>query len=145
EVWVVEGDPVFAFMTLEAKKRYALDMGELIGCAFDFAFVVPLECKAVRESIGKLFPAYKTMKFTGFGDANFIAARDGVWFFEKCERFGYNSHPNLLFNLSRQPLAQVLSALTEGVFRPDFSGGFGASVTMSTRPGASGKAVQFSP
>ena len=69
EVWFVEGDPVFAFMALESKKRHALDMGELIGCAFDFVFLVPLDCKAVQESVGKLFPAYKNMKYTGFGDA----------------------------------------------------------------------------
>jgi len=39
--------------------------------------------------------AYRDMRYTGFGDANFIAARDGVWSFEKCEGFGYNAHPNL--------------------------------------------------
>jgi hypothetical protein len=144
EVWFVDGDPVFAFMTLEAKKRYALDMGELIGCAFDFAFVVPLECKAVRDSVGKLFPAYKTMKYTGFGDANFIAARDGVWFFEKCERFGYNAHPNLLFNLSRRGVGEVLAALTDKTIRPEFSGGFGATVTMMTKENSTGgKPIMF--
>jgi phosphoribosylamine-glycine ligase len=144
EVWFQAGEPVFAFMSLESKKRFAHDMGELVGCAFDFVFVIPLECKAVTESVGKLYPAYRKMKYTGFGDANFIAARDGLWFFEKCERFGYNAHPNLLFNLSLKPLAEVFSTLTDGTFRPDFSGGFGASVTMSTRENPEGgKAIQF--
>jgi hypothetical protein len=84
------------------------------------------------------------MRYTGFGDANFIAARDGLWFFEKCERFGYNAHPNLFFNLSLKPLAHVFATLTDGTFRPDFSGGFGASVTMSTRENAQGgKVIQF--
>ena len=146
EVWFVEGDPVFAFMTLESKKRHALDMGELIGCAFDFAFLVPLDCKAVQESVGKLFPAYKNMKYTGFGDANFTAGRDGVWFFEKCERLGYNAHPNLLFNLSRRGVGEVFAGLIDNTLRPDFSGGFGASVTMMTKenPG-SGKPIMFPP
>ena len=146
EVWFVDGDPVFAFMTLEAKKRYALDMGELIGCAFDFAFVVPLDCKAVRESVGKLFPFYKTMKYTGFGDANFIASRDGVWFFEKCERFGYNAHPNLLFNLSTRGVGEVLASLIDKTIRPEFSGGFGATVTMMTKENPAGdKPIMFPP
>ncbi|HEY7391038.1 MAG TPA: hypothetical protein VH640_21150 [Bryobacteraceae bacterium] len=144
EVWFVGGAPVFAFMTLEAKKRYALDMGELVGCAFDFAFVVPLDCKAVRESVGKLFPLYEKMKYTGFGDANFIAARDGVWFFEKCERFGYNAHPNLLFNLSRRGVGEVLASLIDKTIRPEFSGGFGATVTMMTKENPGGdKAIMF--
>lgn len=145
EVWFQNGDPVFAFMGLECKRRAVGDLGELVGCAFDFTFTVPLDARCVQESVGKLYPAYKSAKYTGFGDANFIAARDGVWFFEKCERFGYNAHPNLLFNLSRQPLGEVLASLCEGSFRPDFSGGFGASVTMSTRPHAGGNAVQFPP
>lgn len=144
EVWFADGDPLFAFMTIEAKKRYALDMGELIGCAFDFAFVVPLDCKAVQESVGKLYPAYKRMKYTGFGDANFIAARDGIWFFEKCERFGYNSHPNLLFNLARRGVGEVFASLVDNTFRPDFSGGFGASVTMMTKDNPTGdKPIMF--
>ena len=144
EVWFDMGEPVFAFMGIESKKRFALDMGELVGCAFDFVFTIPLECRAVRESVGKLYPAYRKMKYTGFGDANFIAARDGVWFFEKCERFGYNAHPNLFYNLSRRGLGEVLANLLDGSFKPDFSGGFGATVTMSTKESAApGKAIQF--
>ena len=82
EVWMQDGGPVFAFMTLESKKKYVMDMGELVGCAFDFSFIIPLDCKAVTESVGKLYPAYKKMRYTGFADANFIASRDGLWFFE---------------------------------------------------------------
>jgi phosphoribosylamine-glycine ligase len=123
-----------------------MDLGELVGCAFDFVFTIPLDCKAVTESVGKLYPAYKKMRYTGFADANFIASRDGVWFFEKCERFGYNTHPNLLFNLSRRSLAEVLSSLAEGNVKPDFSGGFGASVTMATKANpVGGKVIQFPP
>jgi phosphoribosylamine-glycine ligase len=144
EVWIQEGEPVFAFMVLESKKKYAMDMGELVGCAFDFAFTIPLDCKAVTDSVGKLYPAYKKMRYTGFADANFIASRDGLWFFEKCERFGYNAHPNLLFNLSRRGLGEVFSSLVEGNLKPDFSGGFGATVTMSTKANpVGGKSIQF--
>ncbi len=144
EVWFHDGEPVFAFMGLECKKRYAGDLGDLMGCAFDYAFVIPLGSKAVSDSVGKLYPAYHDMRYTGFGDANFIAARDGIWFFEKCERFGYNAHPNLLFNLSRRGVGETLANLIDGDFKADFSGGFGASVTMSTRAAArGGQAVQF--
>jgi phosphoribosylamine-glycine ligase len=146
EVWIQDGEPVFAFMTLESKKKYAMDMGELVGCAFDFSFVIPLECKAVTESVGKLYPAYKKMRYTGFADANFIASRDGLWFFEKCERFGYNAHPNLLFNLSRRGVGEVFANLVDGNLKPDFSGGFGATVTMSTKENPTGgKVIQFPP
>lgn len=146
EVWFIDGEPVFAFMGIESKKRHVLDLGELAGCAFDFVFTIPLESKAVRESVGKLYPAYKKVRYTGFADANFIAARDGIWFFEKCERFGYNAHPNLLFNLSRRTTGEVLASLLDRTFVPDFAGGFGASVTMSTKENPSGgQAIQFPP
>jgi phosphoribosylamine-glycine ligase len=144
EVWMQNGEPVFAFMALESKKRYTGDMGELAGCAFDFVWAIPLECRAVTESVGKLYPAYRKMRYTGFADANFIAARDGIWFFEKCERFGYNAHPNLFWNLNLSTLGEVFSSLADGTFRARFSGGFGASVTMSTKENAAGgKLIQF--
>jgi phosphoribosylamine-glycine ligase len=144
EVWFTNGAPVFAFMTLESKRKLAGDLGDFVGCAFDFTFVIPVESRAVQESVGRLFPAYEAMRYTGFGDANFIVGRDGVWFFEKCERFGYNAHPNILWNLNRSPLAETLASLTDGCFRPDFSPGFGASVTMYMDHPAPGKAIQCS-
>jgi phosphoribosylamine-glycine ligase len=144
ELWFYEGEPVFAFMVLECKRRYVLDLGELTGCALDYAFTVPLESRAVAESVGKLLPAYREMKYTGFGDANYIAAKDGVWFLEKCERFGYNAHPNLFWNLAKRGVGEILASFMDGEFRPDFAEGFGASVTLSTKPDAlPGKAVQF--
>ncbi len=144
EAWFDRGEPVFSFMTLECKRRYALDLGELTGCALDFDFVIPLDGKAVAASVGKLFPAYKEMRYTGFADASFIAAKDGIWFLEKCERFGYNSHPNLLWNLSRNGAGETLASLLVGSFRADFAEGFGASVTLSTKPDIlPGKPVLF--
>jgi hypothetical protein len=137
---------VFAFMDLECKKRMNGDLGDLVGCAFDFAFTIPLESKAVSETVGKLYPAYRAMEYTGFADANFVAARDGVWFFEKCERFGYNAHVNLFYNLSQRGIGEILASLIDGEFAPCFAGGFGASVTMSTRQNPPGdKVIQFPP
>jgi phosphoribosylamine-glycine ligase len=143
EVWFVRGEPRFAFMTLEAKRRLTGDLGDLGGCALDFAFTVPLESRAVAETVGRLYPAYREMCYTGFGDANVVVARDGVWFFEKCERFGYNAHPNLFWNLAQDPLAETLAALVDGSFAPNFSPGFGASCTMYMDHPAPGKAIQF--
>jgi phosphoribosylamine-glycine ligase len=143
EVWFVRGEPRFAFMTLEAKRRLTGDLGDLGGCALDFVFTVPLESRAVAETVGRLYPAYREMRYTGFGDANVIVARDGVWFFEKCERFGYNAHPNLFWNLARDPLGETLAALVDGTFAPNFSPGFGASCTMYMDHPAPGEAIQF--
>jgi phosphoribosylamine-glycine ligase len=143
EVWFVRGEPRFAFMTLEAKRRLTGDLGDLGGCAFDFVFTVPLESRAVRETVGRLFPAYREMCYTGFGDANVVVARDGVWFFEKCERFGYNAHPNLFWNIAREPLGETLAGLIDGTFAPNVAPGFGASCTMYMDHPAPGKAIQF--
>ena len=143
EVWMVDGEPRFAFMTLESKKKLAGDLGDLVGCAFDFAFAIPVESRAVAESVGRLFPAYAKMRYTGFADANFIVARDGIWFFEKCERFGYNAHPNLLWNLNRDPLGDTFASMVDGTFAPNFAPGFGASCTMYMDHRAPGKVIQF--
>ncbi len=143
EVWFMKGEPVFAFMALESKRKLTGDLGDFCGCAFDFTFVVPLESRVVQESVGRLFPEYRKMQYTGFGDANFIVARDGIWFFEKCERFGYNAHPNLFWNLNRAPLGETFAGLVHGTLVPDFAPGFGASVTLYMDHPAAGKVVTF--
>jgi phosphoribosylamine-glycine ligase len=141
EVWFVRGEPRFAFMTLESKRRLTGDLGDFGGCAFDFTFVIPLESRAVAETVGRLYPAYREMGYTGFGDANVVVARDGVWFFEKCERFGYNAHPNLFWTLARDPLGETLAALVDGTFTANFAPGFGASCTMYMDHPVPGKAI----
>jgi phosphoribosylamine-glycine ligase len=145
EAWFVDGEPRFAFMQIESKRKLAGDLGDFVGCAFDFCFEIPLDSRAVQESIGRLFPAYKEMRYTGFGDANFIAARDGIWFFEKCERFGYNAHPTLFWTLNRDPLGETFASLVDGTFRPNFAPGFGASCTMYMDHRLAGKVIQFPP
>lgn len=141
EVWFVDGEPRFAWMCIESKRKLTGDLGDLVGCAFDFAFTLPLDSRAVRETVGRLFPAYRAMRYTGFGDANVILARDGVWFLEKCERFGYNATPTLLWTLNLAPLGETLAALVDGTFAPRFSPGFGASVSMYMDHPQSGKAL----
>ena len=143
EVWFLEGEPVFAFMSLECKRKLTGDLGDFTGCALDFTFVIPIESRVVQESVGRLFPAYREMNYTGFGDANFIVARDGLWFFEKCERFGYNAHPNLFWNLNRGSLGDVFAGFTDGTVRPDFAPGFGASITMYQDHPMAGKVVHI--
>jgi len=146
EVWFQKGEPIFAFMDLECKRRHVQDLGELTGCALDYVFTIPLESRAVAASIGKMMPAYREMNYTGFADANYIAAKDGVWFLEKCERFGYNAHPNLFWNLAQSGVGETIAALVEGRFEPNFAEGFGASVTMSTKETSPpGKSIQFPP
>ena len=93
--------------------------------------------------MGRLYPVYKQMNYTGFGDANFIASRDGVWFFEKCERFGYNAHPNLFWTLNRKPLGETFAALVDGTFEADFSPGFGATCSLYMDHPMPGKALYF--
>lgn len=143
EVWFMKGEPVFAFMDLECKRKLTGDLGDFSGCSLDFTFVVPVSCRAVQESVGRLFGEYKAMQYTGFGDANFIVGRDGLWFLEKCERFGYNAHPNLLFTLNRATLGDTFAGLAAENFTPDFSPGFGASITLYMDHPLPGKAVHI--
>lgn len=143
EVWFMKGEPVFAFMCIESKRKLNDDLGEFVGCGFDFTFTIPLTCQAVQNSIGKMFPAYKEMNFTGMVDANFIVAKDNYYYFESCNRFGYNSHPNLLLTLNLDPLGKTIASLLDGTFKPNFTKGFGSSVTMYTDHPRIGKAIQF--
>ena len=130
EVWFVEGQPKFALMLVECKRRLNGERGEMTGCSLDFAFPISLGSKAVRETVGKLFPGYRRMRYTGFGDANVIIDGEGFWLLEKCDRLGYNAHPNVFWNLNRDELGRTLAGLAAGTYEPNFLEAFGASVTV---------------
>jgi len=130
EVWFVNGEPRFALLLLECKRNGNSDRGEMTGCSLDFVFEISLESPVVLETVGKLFTAYRRSGYTGFGDANVIIDEEGFWLLEKCERFGYNCHPNLLWSLNRDELGQTLASLVDGTFKPNFRDAYGASVTV---------------
>jgi len=111
EVWFYKGKPYFALCDLESKRKYSKDEGELVGCAQDIVFTIPLNCKLVSETIGKLFPFYESFKYTGFSDATVIISDHKIYFLEFCNRFGYNCHPNLFLNLAIDPLGEILSLI----------------------------------
>lgn len=133
EAWLYQGEPFFAFCCLECKRKLDKDFGENTGCASDIAFTIPLESKGVRETIGKFFPFYEEKKYTGFVDCNVIIADKKVYFLEVCNRFGYNSHPNLFYTLAIDTFGNIMRDFMDGKvgdFYNRFRDGFGASVRV---------------
>ncbi len=107
EAWIYKGTPFFAFADLECKRKLNKDEGEMVGCAQDIAFTIPLESR-VLENIYKLIP-HLPADYTGFCDMNIITKDKNDYFIEFCMRWGYNSHPNLIWNLAISPLTTILS------------------------------------
>ncbi len=135
EVWLYDGKPILAYANFECKKKYNHDLGPLVGCAQDIGFIVPLNCKIVEDTIGVLIqqPEYKNMKGMLFADMNLIVGKNQYWFLEFCNRFGYNSHPNLFINLAIDPFDEIIKDLIDGEVEnmsQRFDAGFGASITM---------------
>jgi phosphoribosylamine-glycine ligase len=127
------GKPYFATVLLECKRKNSGDKGELVGCSQDIIFTMPLESPIVQKTIGKMFPVYQKQKYTGFGDVNCILADNSVYFLEVCNRFGYNEHPNLFWNLCIPDFSEVLSQMVDepkGNFYENFRKGFGASILL---------------
>lgn len=135
ELWFDKGEPFFAFCCLENKRRGEKDTGEITGCAGDVAFVIPVDCPLVQQTIGKMIPFYKSHEYTGFADVNVILGDNKVWFLEVCDRWGYSSHPNLLLNLliDGYGVGQLIKDWLAGTLKGDcaqrFRAGFGASIT----------------
>lgn len=131
EVWVKDGKAFFAFADLECKRKLNKDEGEMVGCSQDIAFTIPLDAKVLENTIYKvlaLIPGYE-----GFFDMNIISKDRKDYFIEFCARWGYNSHPNLIWNLAISPLTTILSDFMAGDiddFYRHFRYGFGASVTL---------------
>ncbi len=132
EVWLYKGTPFFAIADFECKRKYNGDGGKMIGCAQDVAFVIPLDCKIVNDTLMKLvkLPEYKT--YTGFVDMNLIVCDNEYYFLEFCGRFGYNMHPTIFLGCGLDSLSDIFSDWMLGEtddFGRHFRKGFGASVT----------------
>lgn len=133
EVWFYEGQPFFAFCDFENKRKLNGDVGENVGCAQDIVFKVPVDSKGVQETIGKLFPFYEKEKYTGFADINVIIGDNKVYFLEFCNRFGYNSHPNLFLTLAIDSFPNIMADFIDGNIEgmdERFKSGFGASISL---------------
>ncbi len=134
EVYFYEGKPFFAFCGLENKKALAGELGSNTGCSFDYVFTVPLKSKGIKETIGKFFPIFEKMKYTGTFDVNIIVSDRQNYFLETCgNRMGYNSHPNLLMALAKESFSEIYSSFLDGKienFYRFFRYGFGASIRL---------------
>lgn len=133
EAWIYQGKPFFAFANFENKRKLNKDAGCNVGCAQDVGFTVPLESQLVKNTIAKLFPYYQKIKYTGFADCNIIISDKGFYFIEFCNRFGYNSHPNLFLNLAKDDFGNIMCDFIDGKidnFYDRFRYGFGASVSL---------------
>lgn len=141
EAWMFEGKPFFAFATLENKRKGNRNSGEMIGCAGDITWILPMESELYKRTIGKLEDFYASKKYTGFADVNVIIGDNAVWFLEVGNRFGYNSHPNLFLALALDGFGSIIADFIDGKTKSmydRFRKGFGASISLNidhTRPG----------
>ena len=133
EVWIYKGTPFFAFCTLENKKKLNHDAGMAVGCSQDILFTIQLDSKLVKNTVGKMFSYYQGIRYTGFADMNVIIQDNNFWFIEFCNRWGYNSHPNLFINLAIDNFGDIICDFIDGKiqdFYKHFRYGFGASITL---------------
>lgn len=135
EIWLHAGKPYFALCDLECKRKGNDDLGGLVGGAQDIAFSIPLESKAVRETVGKIAVLPEFKNYTGFIDANVIIADNGPYFLEFCARFGYPEHVTTFFALAKSKLGDLFSQMIDGKdlehFYDNFKYGFGAGITLN--------------
>lgn len=146
EVWLYEGTPFFSHANFESKRKYNGDWGKMVGCSQDIEFVIPLDCRIMRDTLAKLIKMPEFKDYTGFVDLNLIVADNEYYFLEFCARFGYNAHPNLFLTLAIQPLSTIVSKMLTGDvddFYALFRAGFGASITMWIDDPVQGLPIMF--
>ena len=134
EAWLDEhSEPFFAFATLENKRKEEHDQGEMAGCAGDIVFTIPLDGELFKMTIAKMLPFYKKEHVSGFVDVNVIIGDNEVWFLEVCNRFGYNSHPNLFLSLALDTFGSIIADFMDGKTKgmeKRFRKGYGSSVSV---------------
>ena len=114
ECWLYEGEPFLAFACLESKRKNNWDLGEMAGCAGDFAWSISVNSKLCQQTIGKMLPFYKEQKYTGFADVNVILGDHGPVFLEVCNRFGYNGHVTLFLGLALDGFGSIIADYIDG-------------------------------
>jgi len=115
EFWYYEGEVILASLGLEVKRKDTYDLGEMCGCGGDFMQFIPVDSPLVHKTIEKMHPFYKAKKYTGFADVNVIFTKDGTpHFLEVCNRFGYNSHPNMFLALGKDTFGNIMADYIDG-------------------------------
>lgn len=133
EIWMYKGEPYFAFCDLECKKRANGDLGGLVGGAQDIGFVIPLESRAVQETVWKLMQLKEFESYTGYLDMNVIVSDRQPYFLEFCARKGYPAHPTLYYALAISTYGDIIKDMLDGNiddFDRHFKHGFAAGITL---------------
>ncbi|MGA2875366.1 MAG: hypothetical protein ABSE82_07480 [Nitrososphaerales archaeon] len=130
ECFFVDGEPKSASVTLESKRVSSDDTGSLTGCAFDICKDVAIDSTIIKATIGKMFQYYKDNKITGLGDANVIISGRKIYFVEKCERIGFNTHENYFINIEKKDMLNTFADMHDKTYKPDTAKIWGASICI---------------
>ncbi len=131
DLWIHRGKPLVAFVDLEAKRRLNGDLGELVGCGFDYLFQVPILSPLVRKTAGRFLGRPELRNYTGSVDANVILKDGKAYWLEACNRLGYNATPTLFYGLASATMERILAAWLSGkLISPLFQRGYAASLSL---------------
>ena len=133
EYWMYKGTPFLCHANFECKRKENHDEGCMVGCAQDIEFIVPIDCKIARETIGRLAKLPEFKDYTGPLDMNIIICDNEYYFLEFCCRAGYNATPNLVMSLGLLSFPELLIKWIDGDvdgYEKYFKKGFGASVGL---------------
>lgn len=133
DLWLRDGDPVAAFMDLEAKRKMTGELGENIGCAGGYVTKARLDWRGVKETAGKYLKWDGIKSYTGTVDVNIIFTRNGPLFLENCFRFGFAAYPAMFHALARKSVEETLREWITGKGQMDswFNSGFAGSLTLT--------------
>lgn len=137
EVWFSKGNPVYPTNgTMELKKFMPGDVGPNTGCMASVVWPYhPKEPRIVQQTVKKMYPALKAIKFTGPLDVNSLVDEQGkAWFLEFTPRFGYSAI-YAMTELLNQDLAKVLhDCATEKLSKINMREEFGMALRVTVPP-----------
>lgn len=130
DLWLSHGQPIAAFMDLEAKRKLVGELGENVGCAGDYVLPLPLDHPAVAATVGRYLNWPALRDYTGTIDANVMLVQGQPYFLENCFRFGYNAYAALFQALADVPMVELLRRWISGESVTEGFSGVAASLTL---------------
>jgi len=134
ELWFNGKDVLNVNHTMEEKALMEGGKGPKTGCMGSVVWIGNEKSRIYKESLGKLIPLLKKIKYKGPLDINAIVNKDHFWGLEFTARFGYDAI-FILLEMMKNKINDLLYSTATGTYIPvKFKANIGIGIDLAIPP-----------